>query len=168
MRTDIYGQQIFTELDLCSLAMKDQDRALSSVFVEKEITIPDELELRPKFKLKKYTPSTMTISEFDTAMQNEWFMPEEYYSFDIAKWVLEQCKTEEELQRAGAELLEYNARNMLTLLQYLKYLVDTMRKHKVIWGVGRGSSVSSFVLYLIGVHRINSLFYQLDINEFLK
>ena len=95
-------------------------------------------------------------------------MPEEYYSFDIAKWVLDQCKNEEELQRAGDELLKYNERNMFTLLQYLKYLVDTMRKHNIVWGVGRGSSVASFVLYLIGIHKINSLFYDLDINEFLK
>lgn len=168
MRTDIYGQQIFTELDLCSLVMKDPDRVLSSIFVDKDIVFPDELDLKTKITLKKYTPSNVTISEFDQEMQSKWFMPQEYYSFDIAKWVLEQCKTEEELQRAGTELLEFNARNMLTLLQYLKYLVDTMRKNKVIWGVGRGSSVSSFVLYLIGVHRINSLYYDLDVNEFLK
>jgi DNA polymerase III alpha subunit len=43
-----------------------------------------------------------------------------------------------------------------------------MRKNNILWGVGRGSSVASFVLYLIGIHRINSLFYNLPIEEFLK
>jgi DNA polymerase III alpha subunit len=57
---------------------------------------------------------------------------------------------------------------MFVLLQYLKYLVDTMRKNNIIWGVGRGSSVASYVLYLIGIHRINSLYYDLSIDEFLK
>jgi DNA polymerase III alpha subunit len=57
---------------------------------------------------------------------------------------------------------------MFSLLQYLKYLVDTMRKNNIVWGVGRGSSVASFVLFLIGIHRINSLYYQLSIDEFLK
>jgi DNA polymerase III alpha subunit len=95
-------------------------------------------------------------------------MPLEYYDLDIAKWVLDQCKNEEELQRAGDELIKFQERNMFVLLQYLKYLVDTMRKNNIIWGVGRGSSVASYVLYLIGIHRINSLYYDLSIDEFLK
>ena len=57
---------------------------------------------------------------------------------------------------------------MFDLLRYLKFLVDTMRKHNIIWGVGRGSSVASFVLFLLGIHRINSLYYDLSIDEFLK
>ena len=95
-------------------------------------------------------------------------MPVEYYELDIAKWVLDQCKNQAELQRAGDELLKFQERNMFVLLQYLKYLVDTMRKNNIVWGVGRGSSVASFVLFLIGIHRINSLYYDLSIDEFLK
>jgi DNA polymerase III alpha subunit len=72
------------------------------------------------------------------------------------------------MQRAGQELLLYQEREMFVLLKYLKYLVDTMRNNNIVWGVGRGSSVSSFVLFLIGVHKINSLYYGLDIDEFLK
>jgi DNA polymerase III alpha subunit len=53
-------------------------------------------------------------------------------------------------------------------LRYLKYLVDTLRKNNVVWGVGRGSSVASYVLFLIGVHRIDSLYYDLNVDEFLK
>jgi DNA polymerase-3 subunit alpha len=59
-------------------------------------------------------------------------------------------------------------RDLFPLLRYLKYLVDTMRNNNVVWGVGRGSSVASFVLYKMGVHRINSLYYDLDPAEFLK
>lgn len=62
----------------------------------------------------------------------------------------------------------YQDRDAFDLLRYLKYLVDTMRANNVVWGVGRGSSVASFVLYLIGVHKINSLSYDLDPTEFLK
>jgi DNA polymerase III alpha subunit len=87
---------------------------------------------------------------------------------DIAKYVLEQCKTEPELQRAGEELMIFQEKNMFPLLQYLKYLVDIMRQNNVVWGVGRGSSVASFVLFLLGVHKINSLYYDLDISEFIK
>jgi len=95
-------------------------------------------------------------------------MPDEYKNIDIAKWVLDQCSNQNELQRAVSELMEYAERDLLTLLQYLKYLVDTMRKHNVVWGVGRGSSVASFVLYLIGIHRIHSLKNNLNFNEFMR
>jgi DNA polymerase III alpha subunit len=95
-------------------------------------------------------------------------MPEEYKTLDIAKYVLGQCENEEEMQRAGQELLLYQERDMFDLLRYLKYLVDTMRNNNIVWGVGRGSSVSSFVLFLIGIHKINSIYYQLDFSEFLR
>jgi DNA polymerase-3 subunit alpha len=72
------------------------------------------------------------------------------------------------LQRCGAELLRYVELDLLPLLQYLKYLVDTLRLNNIVWGVGRGSSVSSYVLYKIGVHKIDSLYYGLDYKEFLK
>ena len=95
-------------------------------------------------------------------------MPEEYINFNIAQYVLDLCVTEAELQRVGEELIMFQERDMFPLLRYCKYLVDTMRKHNVVWGVGRGSSISSYVLYLIGIHKINSIYYDLDINEFIK
>jgi len=87
---------------------------------------------------------------------------------DIAEYVLGLCRADHELQRVGQELLLYQERNLFDLLRYLKYLVDTLRKNNVVWGVGRGSSVASYVLFLIGVHKIDSLYYNLDIEEFLK
>jgi DNA polymerase III alpha subunit len=66
------------------------------------------------------------------------------------------------------ELLKDPARDLFNLLRYLKYLVDVMHEHNLIWGVGRGSSVASYVLYKIGIHKIDSLFYDLDVGEFLR
>ena len=68
----------------------------------------------------------------------------------------------------GHELLLYQERGLFDLLRYLKYLVDVMKQNHVIWGVGRGSSVASYVLYLLGVHRIDSMYYDLDAEEFLR
>ena len=95
-------------------------------------------------------------------------MPEEYKSFPIHEWLLNQCKTEKEKDRVNTELQLFIQHGMFDLLFYLKYLVDTMRANKIVWGVGRGSSVASYVLFLIGVHRIDSIKYNLDIHEFLK
>jgi hypothetical protein len=168
MRKDSYGQMIFDETDLVNLYYTNPEIKLENVLVEKPIKFNSDLELENIPKLIEYKLSDISKSQFDKQLQNSWFMPKEYLDMDIAKWVLEQCKDDNELQRAGQELLMYQERNMFTLLKYLKYLVDIMRKNNVVWGVGRGSSVASFVLYLIGIHRINSLHYDLPIEEFLK
>jgi DNA polymerase III alpha subunit len=118
--------------------------------------------------LEKYHLPLEELSEFDKSKQDTWFMPEEYKSFPIHQWLSDQCKTEEELARVDQELLLFIQHDMFDLLFYLKYLVDTMRKNNIVWGVGRGSSVASYVLYLIGVHKINSIRYNLDIAEFLR
>ena len=91
-----------------------------------------------------------------------------YKDLDIAQYILSLCDNEVELQRVAEELLIYQDRDLFDLLRYLKYLVDVMRENQIIWGVGRGSSVASFILYKLGVHRINSITYKLSINEFLR
>jgi DNA polymerase III alpha subunit len=107
------------------------------------------------------------ISFFDEANQSEWFMPENYCP-DLVEHLYSLCKTDREKDRVTKELELFINHNMFDLLFYLKYLVDTMRENNIVWGVGRGSSVASYVLFLIGIHKIDSLKYELDISEFLK
>jgi DNA polymerase III alpha subunit len=168
MRTDNYGQIILSEKELCNLYLQNPNRIVSKTLIDHSININDDLELTNIPQLIQYVTSTETIEEFDKRLQSNWYMPDEYKNLDIAKWILDQCQTDSERQRVGEELLLYLDRNLFQLLQYLKYLVDTMRKHNIVWGVGRGSSVASYVLYLIGVHKINSMYYDLDIEEFLR
>lgn len=119
-------------------------------------------------QLQKHSQLYTSVEDFDRANQSQWHMPDEYKNLDIAQWILSQCQHDYQLQRVGQELLLFQERNLFDLLRYLKYLVDTMRANNVVWGVGRGSSVASYVLYLIGVHKIDSLYYDLSIEEFLK
>jgi len=169
MRTDIYGQPILNENDLCNLFLQDPTRKIKSALIESNINFDDAIiNLDNIPSLKQYADPKLSVEQFDLKNQSVWHMPDEYKNFDIAKFVLDQCKTEEELQRAGDELLKFHERGMFVLLQYLKYLVDTMRKNNIVWGVGRGSSVASYVLYLLKIHRIDSLHYNLDIAEFLR
>ena len=109
-----------------------------------------------------------SLEEFDRRLQQTWHMPQEYKDMDIAQYVLGLCSSEAELQRCGHELLLFQERNLFDLLKFLKYLVDTMIANRIIWGVGRGSSVASYVLYKLGVHRIDSMFYELNVEEFLR
>jgi DNA polymerase III alpha subunit len=168
MRIDKYGQMILSDSDLLDCYLKDPDKVLNRVLSDTDIPFDPTLDLQTVPHIINYIDPNVSMEEFDQIKQNTWYIPDEYKNLDIAKYVLDQCKNDAELQRAGMELLLFQDRDMFPLLQYLKYLVDTMRKNNIIWGVGRGSSVSSFVLYLLKVHRINSLYYDLDINEFLK
>jgi DNA polymerase III alpha subunit len=168
MNSDIYGQQIFNEADLCLLYLQNPLRTIKYAFVEKDINFDDILQLENTPKLVKYVDPKTSVEDFDNTNQSKWHLPIEYLNMDIAQYVLDKCNTETELQRAGEELIKFQERDMFPLLRYCKYLVDTMRKHNVVWGVGRGSSVSSYVLFLIGIHRINSIHYDLSIDEFLK
>jgi hypothetical protein len=169
MLKDKYGQVIYSENDLVDLYLINPNLIFSRpVLSSKQIPFDQDLDLDNVPKVIEYVSNDASIEAFDNECQSNWHMPDEYKNFDIAKFVLDQCQTEEEMQRAGHELLLYQERDMFVLLKYLKYLVDTMRNNNIVWGVGRGSSVSSFVLFLIGVHKINSLYYGLEIEEFLK
>ena len=104
----------------------------------------------------------------DVNWYDHWITPEPYRSIDLHKWLSSDCVTEEQQQRVTMELLEMQRRNMYPLIQHLIYCVDIWRKNGVVWGVGRGSSVCSYVLYLVGVNRINPLEHGLDLAEWLK
>jgi hypothetical protein len=173
MKKNKFDEIILDEQDLCDLVMQGRDVCkLSGVTVDPGLDLerlmhsiedPDAL-LTWRFPEQ----SDISTSEFDARRQSVWFMPRAYQELDIAQYLLDLCKTPAQLQRVGQELLLYQERDLFDLLKYLKYLVDVMRENRVIWGVGRGSSVASYVLYLLGVHRIDSLMYDLDPGEFLR
>jgi len=127
------------------------------------------LENVPTFvKYNELAMQAFSVEDFDHRNQDQWLMPDEYKNLDIAEYVLGLCESEAALQRVGEELLLYQARDLFDLLRYLKFLTDLMQENNLIWGVGRGSSVASYVLYLLKVHRVDSLHYNLDIAEFLR
>ena len=96
-------------------------------------------------------------------------MPEKYKKLDIYNYILDKCPDEpKEMARVCEEMHEYEKRGLFNLLRFLVYLIDVMRENNMVWGVGRGSSVASYVLYLIGVHKINPIQYQLSWQEFMR
>ena len=170
MKYDQYGQTYTTSNELCDLLYKNPKLDISLFQVEDSLEYNRSVaELHAELDLlDSYHNISQTVEEFDRVLQRNWRMPKEYKELDIAAYVLGLCKEEHELQRVGEELILYQERNLFDLLRYLKYLIDTLRKNNIVWGVGRGSSVASYVLFLIGVHKIDSVYYNLDIDEFLK
>ena len=171
MKQSTNGELIFSESDLCDLVMQGHNiTEMKQVIIDQTVDLETAamiLEKVPDFV--RYNELSETgLAEFDHRCQETWFMPTEYKNLDIAEYVLSLCRSDAELQRCGQELMLYQERDLFNLLRYLKYLVDLMTQNNLIWGVGRGSSVASYVLYKLGVHRIDSLYYELDPAEFLR
>jgi DNA polymerase III alpha subunit len=172
MKTDKFGQLIFGEHDVMNLYLQGHDLGvLNNLLVDNTVdleTAAHILDNVPAFVRYDELAQQQSVEEWDHRCQANWYMPQEYKDLDIAQHVLALCDGDAQLQRCGQELLLFQERNLFDLLRYLKYLVDTMTQNKLIWGVGRGSSVSSYVLYKLGVHKIDSLHYELDPGEFLR
>jgi len=172
MKTDHLGQMIFSEDDCVDMLMRGQSIHVDGMLVDATVDLEVAagiLENVPMLvKYNELTLQAVTVEDFDHVNQSQWLMPDEYKQLDIAEYVLGLCESEAAIQRVGEELLLYQARDLFDLLRYLKFLIDTMKSNNLIWGVGRGSSVASYVLYLLDVHRIDSLHYNLDIAEFLR
>jgi DNA polymerase III alpha subunit len=171
MKTDKLGIPRFTNDDLIDMIYDGHIEKCHTVLCEPN----PEIQKFNKFAneqgnktLKVYEPVDVDINKFDEICQEEWFMPDNYKALDIERFLIEKCKTDKEIERVEAELIEFESRNMYNLLRYMVYLVDFMRANNIVWGVGRGSSVASYVLYKIGIHKVNSIQYDLDYREFLR
>jgi DNA polymerase III alpha subunit len=166
MRLDPFSNPIFNEQDLFD-AMYNGHQLTSDMFVD----ISDNVsKLEKSSNLQFWLPLDeydLPLPEYDAAMQADWFMPDEYKNMDIEAYLVSVCP-KENYERLIEELQEFRNRNMLDLLRWLKYFVDTMQKEGIVWGVGRGSSVASYVLFLLEIHMIDPLKYNLDWREFLR
>jgi DNA polymerase III alpha subunit len=168
MRLDQYSNPVFTEQDLFEALYKGyQFNVSDTLLVDKRTDDIRALETQLGFKFLEPFETYFDVSEYDTACRSVWFMPDEYKQMDIEGFLVNECP-EQNYQRLVDELNAYKDRNMLDLLRWLKYFVDTLRSKNILWGVGRGSSVASYVLFLIGVHKIDSVKYNLDWQEFLR
>ena len=119
-------------------------------------------------KLSHPINDDMDVEEYHEICTEAWDIPTKYSTLDMESYLLSLCKNEEETSRIEMEYAMFEERNLIPLLQFLMYIVEYMREHKVVWGVGRGSSVASYCLYLLGVHKVDSIKYDLPIEEFLK
>ena len=183
MKTDNLGIPRFTNKDLIDMIYTGHIDKCHVVLCDPSDDI-DKFNVHAKEtgnpQLKRYIPIDVNKKDFDGVCQGEWFMPEEYKELNILNWL--EAKLMEKMQstnsanvllskewvRVQKEFEEFKKRGMLDLLKYMVYLVDFMKKNEIVWGVGRGSSVASYILYLIGVHKIDSIHFDLDYREFLR
>lgn len=171
IKTDSLGVPRFTNKDLINMIYQGHVSKCHVVLCEPsdDVNKFNNAMIEQGFdKLTTYIPIDTDKKAFDQALQSEWFMPAEYNVFPVYQYCIDNCVNNTQKSRIDEEFSEFRSRKMIKLLQYMKYLVDFMRANNIVWGVGRGSSVASYLLYVLGVHRIDSIQYDLDWREFLR
>lgn len=167
MKLDIYGNPIYNSSSLFDKLYQGHDIENNSIIVSYSSEIEQLLDIVPNITystMDEYMP----VDLVDKYNQLTWFIPEKYQTFDILEYCISKCRSDIELERVAAEYLAFEERNLGLVLKWAKYFVDTCTEHNVLWGVGRGSSVSSYLLFILGVHKVDSLKYDLDYNDFLR
>jgi len=164
-----HGDVIFSEEDAIDLLYTDPDFDISKLYFSDIEKYSNSLKaLGIDLPVINTAPKREKPELFDKANCEHWHMPERYYQINVQQWLLDKCQTDEEKIRVQMEYDLFEKKNFIRVLQFLIYFIDTLRANNIVWGVGRGSSVASFCLFLIGVHKINPLLYNLDITEFLR
>lgn len=119
----------------------------------------------------------LEVKEQSRPINIEWTIPQEYKTLDVVEYLYERHiemtigKPQEEVEerdfRLLSEIAAYKKRGLFDVLRAIIWLINTLTANNIVWGVGRGSSVSSYALYVIGVHDVDSFDYDLDIDDFL-
>ena len=168
------NQMILTEKDIVHAWLKDIEIG-DAVFKDVEpINIYIEWCDRHDINEKIIARVEDTGPNYDERCTMNWHMPDNYKNINVGLELNERLKElgydndSKQFQRVDMEYKLFEKRGMVPVLQFLIYLVDVCKKHNIVLGVGRGSSVASYCLYLLGVHRVDSIKYELDIEEFLK
>ena len=159
-RQDLYDM-LFDGLDITPIKELDWHEDFDKY---NEALIKNHVEGQPLQPIKKLN---IDISEFDRLNQQTWFMPEKYMKINVKSYIFDRTP-DHALDRVNMEWELYDKYQLIDVLKACIFIVDTFREKGIVWGVGRGSSVSSYILYLLGIHKVDSIKYDLDINEFLK
>jgi DNA polymerase III alpha subunit len=148
----------------------------SDVFISKEDFNSSEIERYND----KFSEDKVNYKKEMNETCLDWDIPKRYKELDVYSYILNGLKKEvrdcdfsdEEIRqrfyRVKMELRIWKKRNLLDMLRTLIFIVNTLEERKIIWGTGRGSSCASYILYLIGLHQVDSVEYELDLGEFFR
>jgi len=137
--------------------------------------------ITPEIKMyNRHAQTALTVKETNNSLPTDWNILEKYKILPLKTYVLLQLErevsnnnfTDKEIEarinRLNIELDLWAKHKMLDLLRTLIYIVDVFTENKIVWGTGRGSSCACYLLYLIKLHDVDSVLYNLDIKEFFR
>jgi DNA polymerase III alpha subunit len=149
---------------------------VSRVCLEEPEASSEEVKVYNRF----FSDDPLSGRNLDEEPSKEWNIPEEYKNLNLFNYLVDKLKEEtavrdfddKELKlryyRTKMELRLWEERNLSDMLRTLIFIVNTFEENNVVWGTGRGSSCASYILYLIGLHQVDSVEFELDIGEFFR
>lgn len=167
---DKYGNIYFDENSLFELIYSGND--ISGLLAKKSKEIEQFNKIVNYFdedsSLEIYKKPNKSLEEYNKELISEWFIPESYKNMDLKNFFLSKSSNNKEVKRIEYEYEKFKENELIELLRFLVYLVDVMRENNIVWGVGRGSSVASYILYILGIHKVNPIKYNISPDEFFK
>jgi len=135
-----------------------------------------DLEVFNKYVTKAERISIKTeIDEDRLRTAGTWLIPDEYKYLDVREFlislvneIVEDDLYDERVARLVHEIERFEQAEMFQLIPVIKFVLDRFRENGVIWGVGRGSSCASYIFYLMGLHEVDPVSCEIDLEEFLK
>ncbi len=127
-------------------------------------------------RLNQLTDTKLSVkTELAKPFPPSWSLPDEYKYLSLDEHLLKLADRvkrddlyEQRLERLAEEYSLFIERGLCDVLRALIYIIDGMTKAGVVWGVGRGSSCSSYLLYLIGLHAVDAVLYDIPITDFIR
>ena len=111
-------------------------------------------------------------------LSHEWQIPNKYKTLNVHSLVLDKLevlcadKSDEYIlkavNRVELELKYFVETDSIDFIRCIVYIIDYFKDRSIFWGVGRGSSCASMVLFLLELHLVDPIYYDLPITDFIK
>lgn len=148
---------------------------LASIGAEDKLAVT---ELTPEIKqFNSFGERQLSVkSSVDpTIFPPEWTLPEKYkylllddYLYGLVDRIEKDDLYEKRVERLSSEIWLFKEQKLEDVLRVLIYVIDTMIEKNIVWGVGRGSSCSSYLLFLLGLHEVDTVLYDIEVSDFIR
>lgn len=103
----------------------------------------------------------------------EWTIPKKYLELNIVDLCVMALRDrrltgDDYIERLSWELKQMDEKDMHQFVRCLLYVTHQFKEKGVLWGVGRGSSCASLIMYLLGINRVDPVKYNIPAEEFFK
>jgi len=142
-------------------------------YIVKNGNLPNHLKVEDSFDAKifeqKYCESIIEkVEDTEIKIQYSDDLVYDNLTTRLAQSNRHQTGSKEHVERFSDELDYFERSGHTQFLCSLEKLIGRFREDGVVWGVGRGSSCASYILYLLEVHDIDPIKHQIPFEEFSK
>jgi DNA polymerase III alpha subunit len=173
MKTELKDRVLF--FDGTSQVTPDlvPDLLLAGVPISK-IAVTEEDDEVKTFNLISDDETILVGHEVPANFDLTWNIPKKYDEINLSEHLHKILSTKfpdpekriHYAKRLDEEIHEIQKRGLDKLIKALIFVVDKFNESGIVYGVGRGSSCASLVLFLIGLHMVDPIKYRIPMTEF--